>query len=48
MHNLVEMLVQGFGESFVHGGSVHDPRPEYIDPYDLLGEPTVDPTIPLR
>ncbi|KAK9811845.1 hypothetical protein WJX72_011124 [[Myrmecia] bisecta] len=35
-----------FGESFIHGG--HSVPPHYVDPYDLLSEPTVDPMVPLR
>ena len=36
-----------FGEHFLHGGSTSRSIP-YIDPYQLLGEPTVDPMVPLR
>ena len=39
---------QMFGEKFVHTGDSRMHVPEYVDPYELLGEPTVDPTIPLR
>jgi hypothetical protein len=36
-----------FGSQFVHGGrSMQMPR--YVDPYELLGQPTVDPTVPMR
>lgn len=36
------------GDSFVHGGSPVSAPPPYVDPYDLLNEPTVDPMVPLR
>lgn len=35
------------GDSFVHGGSPSY-SPQYVDPYELLSEPTVDPMIPLN
>lgn len=39
---------QVLGDSFVHGGSPVSAPPPYVDPYDLLSEPTVDPMVPLR
>lgn len=38
---------QTMGDMFVHGGASYDP-PAYVDPYELLSEPTVDPMIPLN
>ena len=37
-----------FGSEFVHGGRSGMAMPRYVDPYELLGQPTVDRTIPLR
>jgi len=36
-----------WGDLFVHGGSVSSGPPVYLDPYDLLAEPTADPMIPM-
>lgn len=36
-----------FGDLFVHSGSPSSGVPQYIDPMDLLSEPTVDPMIPM-
>jgi hypothetical protein len=36
------------GEKFIHGGTQQRSLPSYVDPYDLLSEPTVDPTVPLQ
>lgn len=36
------------GEAFVHGGGAVAGPPPYIDPYDLLNEPIVDPMIPFN
>ena len=36
-----------FGDLFVHQGSPSSGVPQYIDPMDLLSEPTVDPMIPM-
>ena len=36
-----------FGDLFVHTGSPSSGAPEYIDPMELLREPTVDPMIPM-
>eukprot|EP00884_Botryococcus_braunii_P008299 jgi/Botrbrau1/17470/Bobra.0054s0057.1 len=43
---LFSALYLGFGESFIHGGRTGSQPPPYVDPYDLLSEPAVDPTIP--
>ena len=40
-------LYLSFGEHFLHGGSPSRGFPPYVDPYELLGEPTVDPMVPL-
>ena len=37
-----------FGDQFIHGGRTSMSMPRYVDPYELLGQPTVDPTVPLR
>jgi hypothetical protein len=37
-----------FGEHFLHGGATSMRPPPYVDPYELLGAPTVDPMVPLR
>ncbi|CAL8469455.1 g8996 [Coccomyxa elongata] len=37
-----------FGTQFVHGGRSGMAMPQYVDPYELLGQPIVDPTVPLR
>ena len=37
-----------FGSEFVHGGRTSMAMPRYVDPYELLGQPTVDPMVPLR
>lgn len=34
------------GDSFVHGGDSRSGLPAYVDPAELLSEPTVDPYIP--
>eukprot|EP00889_Picochlorum_renovo_P008275 jgi/Picre1/35305/NNA_002767.t1 len=36
-----------FGDLFVHSGSPSAGVPQYIDPMELLSEPTVDPMIPM-
>ena len=36
-----------FGDLFVHSGSPSSGIPQYVDPMDLLSEPTVDPMIPM-
>lgn len=36
-----------FGDLFVHTGSPSAGVPQYIDPMELLSEPTVDPMIPM-
>jgi hypothetical protein len=41
-------LYFAFGDQFIHGGRTSMGPPPYIDPYELLAEPTVDPQIPLR
>jgi hypothetical protein len=41
-------VLQGFGEGFIHSGNPPNSVPSYIDPYDLLNEPTVDPYYPVR
>jgi len=45
---LFTVLYSVFGDTFVHGGDPRMPPPQYLDPYELLGEETVDPIIPLR
>jgi hypothetical protein len=37
-----------FGDQFVHGGASGTGPPPYVDPQELLSEPTVDPYIPYR
>ncbi|KAK9908275.1 hypothetical protein WJX75_005342 [Coccomyxa subellipsoidea] len=37
-----------FGNQFIHGGRSSMGVPQYVDPYELLGQPTVDPMVPLR
>ena len=37
-----------FGDQFIHGGRTSMSMPRYVDPYELLGQPTVDPTVPMR
>lgn len=38
-----------YGQDFVHGGDHRrSAPPPYLDPFDLLDAPTVDPTIPFR
>lgn len=39
--------MQLFGEEFIHGGRHFSGIP-YVNPYDLLEEPTQDPMIPFR
>jgi hypothetical protein len=41
-------VLQGFGEGFIHSGNPANSVPSYVDPYDLLSEPTVDPYYPVR
>lgn len=41
-------LYFGFGDQFIHGGRTNVGPPPYIDPYELLAEPTVDPLVPIR
>ncbi|KAK9800722.1 hypothetical protein WJX73_000309 [Symbiochloris irregularis] len=36
-----------FGDDFIHGGRTSRSIP-YVDPQELLNEPTIDPTIPFR
>lgn len=36
------------GEGFVHGGDTRSGPPAYVDPEQLLSEPTVDPYIPYQ
>jgi hypothetical protein len=36
-----------FGSSFVHSGRPSAGPPTYIDPIELLNEPTIDPMVPL-
>ena len=43
---LAAALYLTFGEQFVHGGRTGVSLPPYVDPYELLGEPTVDPRVP--
>ena len=43
------MALQVYGQDFVHGGDrVRSGPPPYLDPFDLLDAPTVDPMVPLR
>lgn len=44
---LAAALYLTFGQSFVHGGSSSMSPPPYVDPYELLGQPTIDPMVPL-
>ncbi|KAL3159807.1 hypothetical protein ABBQ38_010213 [Trebouxia sp. C0009 RCD-2024] len=38
-----------YGQDFVHGGDhIRSAPPPYLDPFDLLDAPTVDPIVPLR
>ncbi|KAL3157794.1 hypothetical protein ABBQ32_012218 [Trebouxia sp. C0010 RCD-2024] len=38
-----------YGQDFVHGGDhIRSAPPPYLDPFDLLDAPTVDPMVPLR
>jgi len=37
-----------WGDTFIHGGRPGAGMPSYIDPQDLLDEPTYDPMVPLR
>ena len=42
-------FMQVYGQDFVHGGDHRrSAPPPYLDPFDLLDAPTVDPTIPFR
>lgn len=41
-------VLQGFGDQFIHSGSATSTLPEYVDPYDLLNEATVDPYYPIN
>lgn len=43
---LTGVTVQAFGDKFVHGSGVGPPP--YVEPYDLLQQPTVDPYYPLQ
>ena len=45
---LAAALYLTFGEHFVHGGRTGMSPPPYVDPYELLGEPTVDPVVPFN
>lgn len=46
---MVECALQVYGQDFVHGGDVkRSSPPPYVDPFDLLDAPTVDPMVPLR
>lgn len=38
---------QVFGDDFIHGGRTYRSIP-YVDPQELLEEPSIDPTIPFR
>jgi len=41
--------VQVYGQDFIHGGDhLRSAPPPYLDPFDLLDAPTVDPMVPLR
>lgn len=41
--------LQVYGQDFVHGGDhIRSRPPPYLDPFDLLDAPTVDPMVPLR
>eukprot|EP00891_Asterochloris_glomerata_P008170 jgi/Astpho2/8170/Aster-x0800 len=38
-----------WGQNFIHYGSARrNAPPPYVDPWDLLNEPTMDPMIPLK
>lgn len=38
-----------YGQDFIHGGDhLRSAPPPYLDPFDLLDAPTVDPMVPLR
>jgi len=39
---------QGFGDQFIHTGTSSSALPQYVDPYELLNEPTVDPYFPIN
>lgn len=41
------LVQQVFGDAFVHSGRPSTGPPPYIDPQELLSEPTVDPMIPM-
>ena len=40
--------LQAFGEQFIHSGTTSTSLPGFVDPYDLLAEPTVDPYYPIN
>ncbi len=43
------LMVQIWGQNFIHYGSARrNAPPPYVDPWDLLNEPTMDPMIPLK
>jgi len=41
-------VLQGFGDQFIHSGESTSTLPQYVDPYDLLNEATVDPYYPIN
>ena len=44
-----DAFMQVYGQEFVHGGDHRrSAPPPYLDPFDLLDAPTVDPTVPAR
>eukprot|EP00892_Ulva_mutabilis_P002805 jgi/Ulvmu1/12525/UM090_0012.1 len=40
--------MQGYGDQFIHSGNTSSSLPQYVDPYELLNEPTVDPYYPIQ
>lgn len=50
---VISLLFSGiyfvYGQDFIHGGDhLRSAPPPYLDPFDLLDAPTVDPMVPLR